>query len=241
MNGPGENRAGVAAGPIDCDAIYRGQSQFRDYVGNLTPWDIGEPQPAVVGLEQAGLITGEVLDAGCGLGDNAIYLHQRGYRVTAFDASPIAIGCAEDRARQGDADIDFRVVDAMQLPDFGRLFDTIVDSALYHCLGEPERRSYISGLRRCCEPGGHLHILCFSDTRPQRSGAPRYVSEAELRQVLADGWTVDDLRLTGYVTSFTREDIAKNPAEYGGMLSDFHFDERDRFVAPAWLVTAERS
>ena len=30
------------------------------------PWDIGRPQPAFVGLAEAGRLTGRVLDVGCG-------------------------------------------------------------------------------------------------------------------------------------------------------------------------------
>ena len=36
------------------------------------PWDIGEPQPVVMALADAGAFTGDVLDIGCGLGENAI-------------------------------------------------------------------------------------------------------------------------------------------------------------------------
>jgi 2-polyprenyl-3-methyl-5-hydroxy-6-metoxy-1,4-benzoquinol methylase len=45
-------------------------------------------------LEALGAITGQVLDAGCGLGDNAIYLAQRGHNVTGFDTSPTGIAQA---------------------------------------------------------------------------------------------------------------------------------------------------
>jgi SAM-dependent methyltransferase len=42
-------------------------------------WDLGRPQPALV--EVADQITGVVLDAGCGTGDNALFFAQRGQSV----------------------------------------------------------------------------------------------------------------------------------------------------------------
>ena len=35
------------------------------------PWDIGRPQPAFVRLADEGRLTGRLLDAGCGTGENA--------------------------------------------------------------------------------------------------------------------------------------------------------------------------
>jgi len=35
------------------------------------PWDIGRPQPAFVRLAEQGLLSGRVLDSGCGTGEQA--------------------------------------------------------------------------------------------------------------------------------------------------------------------------
>ena len=59
-------------------------------------------------LEALGGISGEVLDIGCGLGDNTIYLASRGYSVTALDGSPAAIEEARDRGRPKRASGDVR-------------------------------------------------------------------------------------------------------------------------------------
>jgi SAM-dependent methyltransferase len=52
---------------------------------------------------------------GCGLGDDAKYLHDLGFKVTAFDISPTAIEWA--KKVYGDADIRFEVADLFEPPE----------------------------------------------------------------------------------------------------------------------------
>src|SRR5205814_1479838 len=49
------------------------------------PWDMEGPAPFVVDLEAAGRFRGDVLDVGCGTGENALYLASRGLRVVGVD------------------------------------------------------------------------------------------------------------------------------------------------------------
>lgn len=232
------------AAPVDYDEIYRGQSPFRELVGERPPWDIGEPQPAIAGLEAAGEIVGDVLDAGCGLGHNAMFLARAGHRVTAFDIAPSAISQASEHARSHGCDVEFRVANATSLPDFGRRFDTIVDSALYHCLPPAERRRYLSALGGQAKPGGLLHLLCFSDARPSLGRAAYNIGESELRSVTALGWQPLRLQEATITTALTLSAI-KRSASTAGLEADktaaaFTTDGQGRFLAWAWLLTARR-
>src|SRR5215204_4537167 len=54
------------------------------YQDGPPPWDIGQPQPAIVRLESKGGVTGMVLDAGCGTGENALTSPRRDCRLWAL-------------------------------------------------------------------------------------------------------------------------------------------------------------
>src|SRR5437773_12116961 len=54
---------------------------------------------------------GRALDLACGAGRHALFLAERGWRVTAVDASPVAIETTLERARERQLTIDARVAD----------------------------------------------------------------------------------------------------------------------------------
>ena len=116
-------------------------------------------------LEALGGISGEVLDIGCGLGDNAIFLASRGHSVTGLDGSPAAIEQARAPRREPGRcrSVTFDVADATNLTGYDGRFDTVVDSALYHCLDDDGRQAYAAGLYRATRPGARWHLYCFSD------------------------------------------------------------------------------
>jgi len=98
------------------ESLYRGEPAFPGAPPpDAIPWDIRQAQPRLMELEALGVISGEVLDAGCGLGDNAIYLACKGYSVTGLDSSPTAIEQARARAEEGGAHVRFEVADATEL------------------------------------------------------------------------------------------------------------------------------
>ena len=163
------------------------KEHFESAYQETAPWDIPGPQPAFVGLEEAGLIRGSVLDAGCGTGENALYLASRGHEVWGLDFIPVAIEGA--KAKERGLGVDFQVGDALKLDQLGRTFDTVIDCGLFHTFADEERPLYVSGLATVVRPGGSVHILCFSDQEPPGQG-PRRVTQQEIRDAFRDGWQV---------------------------------------------------
>ncbi|NTV94513.1 MAG: class I SAM-dependent methyltransferase [Thiobacillus sp.] len=68
-----------------------------------------------------------ILDLGCGTGDIAMAISERGARVVAVDASAAMVASARARF----TDLDFRVADATEL-DFEAEFDAVFSHAVLH-------------------------------------------------------------------------------------------------------------
>ncbi len=136
---------------------------YRD--GGRPTWDIGRPQGALVRLAGSGLIVGSVLDAGCGTGENALYLAARGHPVLGVDVAAAAIERALAKVADRDLPAEFLVADALDLGALGRTFDTVLDVGLFHTLSDAERPRYAASL------GAAL--------RPRRPGVPPVLERPE--------------------------------------------------------------
>ena len=179
------------------------------------PWDIGEPQPAIAALADAGSLTGTVLDVGCGTGEHAMLAARFGCTAHGVDISPLAIEIARRKAAERGLDVTFHVADALHLETLGLTFDTVIDSGLFHVFDDAERIAYVASLRRVMVSGGRLSLMCFSDKQPGTMG-PRRISQGDLLTSFSDGWRVDAIEATQFV-------VAREPG-----------------TAEAWLVTLTR-
>src|SRR5262249_10350260 len=157
---------------------------FADFYAGKAPWDIGKPQGPFAAA--ADRVSGPVLDAGCGTGENALFFAARGHRVTGIDFLEEPIRRARAKAAARGLAVEFLVKDATALGDTGARFASVIDSGLFHCFSDADRRRYVRGLVRVVEPGGRLFLLCFSDAEPGTEG-PRRVSREELYAAVADG------------------------------------------------------
>jgi SAM-dependent methyltransferase len=198
------------------------------YAGNVPPpWDLGQPQPAFVRLAEQGALTGQVLDVGCGTGEQTLLAASSGAEALGVDVSPVAIERARSKAAARGSPAAaggqigkarFEVADALSLADLGRSFDTIIDSGLFHVFDDDRRARYVASLASVLRPGGHLYLMCFSDRQPGAFG-PRRVSQDELRAAFSDGWTI---------AAIQADSFAINPGAF------------DTATAQAWLATIAR-
>src|SRR5262245_5413371 len=173
------------------------RERFESMYQGPAPWDIPGPQPEFLRLEETGVIRGSVLDAGCGTGENALYLASKGHEVWGVDYVPVAIERARAKAKDRGLDVHFEVGNALELDKLGCQFDTAIDSGLFHTFSDEERVAYVSGLARVVRPGGRVCLMCFSDREPPGEG-PRRVSEAEIRDAFRDGWHVESIEPSAF-------------------------------------------
>jgi cyclopropane fatty-acyl-phospholipid synthase-like methyltransferase len=193
----------------DWDAIYRGSAP--------PPWDIGRPQQAFVRLVEAGLLSGRLLDAGCGTGEHTLLAATHGADALGVDVASPAIEEARRKAADRGIAASFEVADCLALDRLGRSFDVVIDSGLFHVFDDTDRHAYVTSLRSVLQPGGIFYLMCFSDLQPGELG-PRRVRQDEITTAFADGWDVV------------------------GIAAD-HFDVNRNFgasTALAWLATIHR-
>jgi SAM-dependent methyltransferase len=161
------------------------------------PWDIGRPQPEFARLAEAGLLTGQLLDAGCGTGEQTLLAARHGADALGVDIAPRAIEQARAKAAERGVPAQFEVASALYLAELGRAFDTIIDCGLFHTFDDADRAKYVISLAGVLRPGGHCYLMCFSDRQPGTLG-PRRVRQDELRAAFADGWVVESIAAAAF-------------------------------------------
>ena len=165
------------------DASYRGDEP--------APWDIGQPQPAIVRLASHGGFVGAVLDAGCGTGENALHIASLGLSVLGVDVAETALRIARQKAADRGIKVEFAAADALQLERLGRKFRTVLDCGLFHTFDDlDERTRFAASLASVTEHDGTLYVLCFSDKGS--NPGPHPISREELRAAFNpnNGWNV---------------------------------------------------
>ena len=143
----------------------------------------GRPNAQLV-AEASDAPVGAALDIGCGEGADAIWLADRGWRVTAVDLAPTALERAAAHADAAGPAVSGRVrwiqADVMRwVPD--KEYDLVTTHYL-HLAGEP-RRALFARLAAAVAPGGTLVVVGHHpkdlDTGARRPAMPDMFFTAE--------------------------------------------------------------
>jgi SAM-dependent methyltransferase len=181
------------------------RTTFESIYAGQPPWDIGRPQRAFIDV--ADQITGSILDAGCGTGENALFFASRRHKVMGIDFLAEPINSAKQKAKERGLTATFLVMDALALKDLPEVFDNVIDSGLFHVFNDDDRQRYVEGLATVLTPDGMLYLLCFSDEEPGEQG-PRRVSRGEIENLFAKGWQIESIEPSRFEVRPDLKDIS---------------------------------
>ena len=147
---------------------------------------VRDPHPLLVRfISQQTLTPGRALDVACGVGQNAIWMAQRGFAVDAVDVSPVALEHGRRAAALAGVAVNFihQDLDAWQPP--AEAYDLIIGFRFLN-------RQLWPYLQAALRPGGWLLYQTFNFRKPTSDTEfPRdYLLDiGELPRVLA-GWDI---------------------------------------------------
>ncbi|MBQ8496261.1 MAG: class I SAM-dependent methyltransferase [Clostridia bacterium] len=125
-----------------------------------------KPNPTVKEFENLLSKQSKILEAGCGEGQNAIYLAQQGYCNTdAFDLSENAIAKVKHRCQLLGTQLNAYVAD-MTTYQFEKNYDMIICFGTLHFLSKDDWKNFLNNAKLHTNIGG-IHIMqIFTDSVP---------------------------------------------------------------------------
>ena len=122
---------------------------------SLIPWDWMEPHPFLVEWIEENQHTGRALVVGSGLGEDAAFLCEKGWEVTAFDISESAIEWA--RQLHKGKEIDWSVGDLVKPEESWKgAFDLVLEVHILQAIPEKIRNAAYTNLSSFLERQGLL-------------------------------------------------------------------------------------
>ena len=180
----------------------RWEDRYRD--GDV-PWDKRRPEPQLI--EQAMALDWLVplaVDLGCGTGDNAMALAERGSDVIGLDISETAIATARQRAEAaGLAHVRFICGDALQPLPIEQPAGLVMDRGCYHVFDESDRAILAERVANVLTPGGYWIMLCGNADEERGEGVegPPQLTAEQVIQPLERYFAVQHLEQTRFTGS----------------------------------------
>jgi SAM-dependent methyltransferase len=168
------------------DALY---SEAEGNTENI-PWADMEPNRFLADFAAKKSLTGngrKALVVGCGLGDDARFLYDLGFKVSAFDISPTAIDWA--RKLHKNTDIQFKVMDLFKPdPEWLGKFDLVVEVYTIQPLPLELRPKVIDAISNFVGQNGRLIVVTRGRENSEETGdLPWALSFEDLSQFDSNG------------------------------------------------------
>ena len=177
----------------------------------LIPWDWREPHPFLRNWVGRTDHRGKALVVGCGLGEDAAYLSQSGWQVTAFDISESAVSWAAELHRE--CEVEWMVADLLDLPlEWRDAFDLVLEVHILQAIPEEIRTRAAPKMAPLLSLNGHL--VCIGRLNEDESAQdepPWALSRSfiedvgkDLKQVEFHRSTIPEKESTRYRAVWTR-------------------------------------
>lgn len=156
------------------------------YRGHVVPWDLRDPDPALVKLLEGppALPPGRALDIGCGAGPNLICLARHGWDATGVDYVPEAV--AEAKRRLARAGVAARAFEDdftdLQSDAIEGQFDLLLDIGCLQGIPLAKRDAYVRQSARLAREGASFLLFEYGNSRGRLryTGVPGITSEEVL-------------------------------------------------------------
>ena len=143
------------------DLKRRAHAEFSgwadSYDGHWLNRFLFEPAHAMLLKEVRPLPPGRVLDVGCGTGELAGRLADRGWQVVGLDLCESMVRRAEHKLNGNAARVRLTVADSERLPFQPHAFDVVTCANSFHHY--PHQEAVVRELYRVLKPGGRLLLL----------------------------------------------------------------------------------
>ncbi len=210
--------AGILPPGLDA-AKRRLQWDLPYQIEGMAIWDTKQPSSELKRVVESGQLKPcRAVEIGCGTGNDAIYLAEQGFDVTAIDISPTALNIAERKATKQGVKVQWLLADILQPPPLEE-FDFVYDRGCYHEVRQHHAKDYVASIRKLTHDASKILILAGNANKDSywRFHGPPRVREQDIRKDFATGFRILHL-------------------------SEFRFDPAppDREGALAWSILLQR-
>ena len=155
-----------------------------------------------------------VLEVGYGTASNLWFAAREGFQVCGIEGSPSAVRAAEDRFREEELPGDLRCGEFPELPFADNSVDLGIDRCATTCVSRQVATDTIREVHRVLRPSGRFFLNTYSSEHSSAksgtlasdgrridivtgtlvgAGGICFYDEAQLREVIGDGWTILEL------------------------------------------------
>lgn len=169
------------------------------------------PNPTIKEFEHLLQKESNILEVGCGEGQNAIYLAQQGYcNVSAFDLSENGIAKVKRRCELLDIQLNAFVDDLITYP-FEKNYDMVICFGTLHFVDKNDWKKFIIKAKEHTTVGG-IHIMqIFTDTVPASEDIASFAiglaKDEEIKELYSD-WEI--LQFKSYVFEDEHPNVPKH-------------------------------